>query len=49
MTQVVQALKGEWPTYAVNPEGKARWMERWAGEIRTRRKGRLVEGVRYIQ
>jgi len=28
-TQVVQALKGSWPTYAVNPEGKANWMARW--------------------
>jgi D-3-phosphoglycerate dehydrogenase len=28
-TQVVQALKGSWPTYAVNPEGKANWMTRW--------------------
>ena len=33
MTQVVQALKGEWPTYAVNPEGRQRWVERWAGRI----------------
>jgi D-3-phosphoglycerate dehydrogenase len=29
VTQVVQALKGEWPTYAVNPEGKVNWMKRW--------------------
>jgi D-3-phosphoglycerate dehydrogenase len=29
MTQVVQALKGEWPMYAVNPEGKTNWMARW--------------------
>jgi D-3-phosphoglycerate dehydrogenase len=29
MTQVIQALKGEWPTYAVNPEGKAKWMARF--------------------
>ena len=29
MTQVIQALQGEWPTYAVNPEGKANWMARW--------------------
>jgi D-3-phosphoglycerate dehydrogenase len=28
-TQVVQALEGSWPTYAVNPEGKANWMARW--------------------
>ena len=29
MTQVVQALRGEWPAYAVNPEAKAKWMARW--------------------
>ena len=29
VTQVVQALKGEWPTYAVNPEGRVNWMKRW--------------------
>ena len=29
MTQVVQALNGEWPTYAVNPEGKGKWVTRW--------------------
>ncbi len=29
MTQVVMALKGKWPTYAVNPEGKQTWLERW--------------------
>ena len=29
MTQVVQALNGEWPTYAVNPEGKGKWVARW--------------------
>jgi D-3-phosphoglycerate dehydrogenase len=28
-TQVVQALEGSWPTYAVNPEGKANWLKRW--------------------
>jgi D-3-phosphoglycerate dehydrogenase len=30
MTQVVMALKGEWPTYAVNPEVKQKWLERWS-------------------
>jgi D-3-phosphoglycerate dehydrogenase / 2-oxoglutarate reductase len=29
MTQVVKALKGEWPLYAVNQEVKKRWLERW--------------------
>ncbi len=29
MTQVIQALKGEWPTYAVNPDGKAKWLARF--------------------
>ena len=29
MTQIAMALKGEWPTYAVNPEGKQTWLERW--------------------
>lgn len=29
VTQVVKALKGEWPPYAVNPEVKKRWLERW--------------------
>jgi len=29
MTQVVTALKGEWPLYAVNPEVKSKWIERW--------------------
>ena len=29
MTQVVMALRGEWPTYAVNPEVKKKWMEKW--------------------
>jgi D-3-phosphoglycerate dehydrogenase / 2-oxoglutarate reductase len=34
MTQVVQALKGEWPTYSVNPEGKAKWIARWGKAVR---------------
>ena len=29
MTQVVLALKGEWPPYAVNPEVRQKWMEKW--------------------
>jgi D-3-phosphoglycerate dehydrogenase len=29
MTQVVQALRGEFPAYAVNPEVKSKWMARW--------------------
>lgn len=29
MEQVVMALKGEWPTYAVNPEVKEQWIEKW--------------------
>ncbi len=29
MTQVVQALSGEFPAYAVNTEVKAKWMTRW--------------------
>ena len=30
MSQVVMALKGEWPTYAVNPEVKQKWLEKWS-------------------
>jgi len=29
MTQVVSALRGEWPLYAVNPEVKKSWMDKW--------------------
>jgi len=29
MAQVVLALKGEWPFYAVNTEGKKKWQEKW--------------------
>jgi D-3-phosphoglycerate dehydrogenase / 2-oxoglutarate reductase len=29
MTQVVAALKGEWPLYAVNPEVRERWFQKW--------------------
>ncbi len=41
MTQVAMALKGEWPTYAVNPEVKQKWLERWGekgGEREKRKK-----------
>jgi D-3-phosphoglycerate dehydrogenase / 2-oxoglutarate reductase len=27
--QVVSALKGEWPLYAVNPQAKQKWMKKW--------------------
>jgi len=30
MTQVAMALKGEWPTYVVNPEVKQKWIEKWS-------------------
>ncbi|MBW1802166.1 MAG: C-terminal binding protein [Deltaproteobacteria bacterium] len=30
--QVVAALKGEWPLYAVNPEMKKEWLRKW-GEV----------------
>jgi hypothetical protein len=29
MEQVILALKGEWPPYAVNPQAKNRWKEKW--------------------
>jgi D-3-phosphoglycerate dehydrogenase len=29
MSQVILALKGEWPPYAVNPQAKDRWKEKW--------------------
>jgi len=29
MAQVVLALKGEWPPYAVNPEVRQKWLEKW--------------------
>ncbi len=32
MTQVVQALRGEFPTYTVNADVKAKWMARWGGK-----------------
>ncbi len=31
MTQVVQALKGEFPLYTVNPEVKELWFRKWGG------------------
>ena len=33
MTQVVSALKGEWPLYAVNPEVKKNWMSKWGRKL----------------
>jgi len=33
MTQVVAALKGEWPVYAVNPEVERQWLEKWGKKI----------------
>ena len=32
MTQAVMALKGEWPTYGLNPEIKELWLEKWGRE-----------------
>ena len=32
MTQVIQALKGEFPAYTVNVDVKKKWMSRWAKE-----------------
>jgi hypothetical protein len=29
LTQVVAALKGEWPVYAVNTEVERQWLEKW--------------------
>lgn len=31
MTQVVLALQGKWPPYAVNPEVKPTWLGKWGG------------------
>ncbi len=33
MKQVVLALKGEWPFYAVNTEVKKKWLERWSKNL----------------
>jgi D-3-phosphoglycerate dehydrogenase len=33
MTQVVMALKGEWPTYGLNPEIREAWLNRWGREV----------------
>jgi D-3-phosphoglycerate dehydrogenase len=30
MLQVVMALEGEWPTFAINPLVKERWLKKWA-------------------
>jgi hypothetical protein len=32
MTQVVMALKGEWPTYGLNPEIREAWLNKWGRE-----------------
>lgn len=32
MTQVIQALRGEFPAYAVNPEVKRLWLDRWGAK-----------------
>ncbi len=29
VTQVIMALEGKWPLYAVNPEAKDAWMKKW--------------------
>ena len=29
MSQVILALKGKWPLYAVNPEVEKKWLEKW--------------------
>lgn len=34
MAQVVMALKGEWPIYALNPEAKVKWLEKWGKKAR---------------
>ena len=33
MTQVVMAQKGEWPLYAVNPDVKEKWLEKWGEKV----------------
>jgi hypothetical protein len=29
MTQVVMALRGEWPLYGLNTEIKSAWLQKW--------------------
>jgi hypothetical protein len=29
MTQVIKAIRGQWPEYAVNPEVRKKWIEKW--------------------
>ena len=29
MVQVVMALEGKWPTFAINPQVKSKWLEKW--------------------
>lgn len=33
MTQVVMARKGEWPLYAINPDVKEKWLEKWGRKV----------------
>lgn len=33
MTQVAMAQKGEWPLYAVNPDVKEKWLEKWGEKV----------------
>ena len=33
MTQVVQALNGEWPLYALNGEVEKKWMKKWGKSV----------------
>jgi D-3-phosphoglycerate dehydrogenase len=32
VTQVIEVLKGKWPVYAVNPEARSRWVDRWGNK-----------------
>jgi len=33
MTQVVMALKGQWPLYALSAEAKEKWLEKWGKKV----------------
>ncbi len=33
MTQVIMAQKGQWPLYAVNPDVKEKWLEKWGEKV----------------
>ena len=41
MGQVVKALKGDWPPYAVNPGVRKKWLEKW-GEITVKEDNRTT-------